>query len=107
MGQHVPGPAGAGDPRPGAAGGRAVAGARGAGRRRLPAIRARRSHRMTHSSTEPGTVTDDFGPVTDVVPDAADGGVPRPEVCAPEPWAFPEAARGRLGNGLEVVSYDI
>jgi len=62
---------------------------------------------MTHSPTEPGPVTDDFGPVTDIVPDAGDGGVPRPEVGAPESWAFPEAARGRLGNGLEVVSYDI
>ena len=66
---------------------------------------------MTHSSTEPaGPVTDDFGPVTDVVTDApaaSDGAVPRPVVDPPQPWTFPEAARGRLGNGLEVVSYDI
>jgi predicted Zn-dependent peptidase len=30
----------------------------------------------------------------------------RPEVGAPEPWAFPEAQRSELANGLAVVSYD-
>ena len=62
---------------------------------------------MTHSSDRAGAGHRRLRPVTDVVPDAGDGGVPRPEVAAPESWAFPEAARGRLGNGLEVVSYDI
>jgi len=31
----------------------------------------------------------------------------RPEVSAPEPWAFPAAQRSELGNGLGVVNYDI
>ncbi len=39
--------------------------------------------------------------------DAATSGVPRPPVGAPPQWSFPQAARGRLGNGLEVVSYDV
>ena len=38
---------------------------------------------------------------------AATSGVPRPPVGAPPQWTFPSAARGRLGNGLEVVSYDV
>jgi Predicted Zn-dependent peptidases len=33
--------------------------------------------------------------------------VERPEVSAPEPWAFPQAQRAELANGLGVVSYDI
>ena len=31
----------------------------------------------------------------------------RPEVSPPEPWAFPDAERSELANGLSVVSYDI
>ena len=31
----------------------------------------------------------------------------RPQVSPPEPWAFPEAQRSELANGLGVVSYDI
>jgi len=31
----------------------------------------------------------------------------RPEVGPPEPWAFPEAQRSELANGLRVVSYDV
>jgi zinc protease len=31
----------------------------------------------------------------------------RPDVSAPEPWAFPDAQRAELANGLSVVSYDI
>ncbi len=31
----------------------------------------------------------------------------RPEVSPPEPWAFPQARRSELANGLGVVSYDI
>jgi zinc protease len=39
--------------------------------------------------------------------EAGTAGVPRPPVAAPQPWTFPPAARGRLRNGLEVVSYDV
>jgi zinc protease len=31
----------------------------------------------------------------------------RPEVSAPEPWAFPDAQRSELANGLRVLSYDV
>ena len=31
----------------------------------------------------------------------------RPEVGPPEPWAFPQAQRSDLANGLRVVSYDV
>jgi predicted Zn-dependent peptidase len=31
----------------------------------------------------------------------------RPEVGPPEPWAFPQAQRSELANGLRVVSYDV
>jgi predicted Zn-dependent peptidase len=31
----------------------------------------------------------------------------RPQVSPPEPWAFPDAQRSQLANGLGVVSYDI
>jgi predicted Zn-dependent peptidase len=33
--------------------------------------------------------------------------IQKPEVSPPEPWAFPDAQRSRLANGLGVVSYDI
>ena len=33
--------------------------------------------------------------------------IERPEVSPPEPWAFPQAQRSQLANGLAVVSYDV
>jgi zinc protease len=33
--------------------------------------------------------------------------IERPQVSLPEPWAFPDARRAELANGMGVVSYDI
>jgi zinc protease len=58
---------------------------------------------MTQRPTEADAMTN---PSTTTTPSTT-ATVPRPPVAAPGVWTFPEAARGRLGNGLEVVSYDV
>ncbi|NYG06107.1 putative Zn-dependent peptidase [Phycicoccus badiiscoriae] len=44
---------------------------------------------------------------TESVEGLADGTPPRPEVQPPEGWRFATPARDTLGNGIELLSYDI
>ena len=61
---------------------------------------------MTQRPTEADAGTDDADHATAGCR-RSDRGVPRPPVGAPPQWTFPQPPRGRLGNGLEVVSYDV